>query len=187
MVLSSQVEARHVYVSEAVCMCAWKHCGKTLLTEPAHLSAFAGQAGLFVWTRCVSLPLRRACVRLRVCGCARPEVFRTESAHTQVKPEGSQEDVRTGLWPPTVVRASTSAVFIPSSLLPQHHPPFQRVRTHTVSLYQPRLSDSKNTSVLTAPRSKSTTRILKLHSSLSFFKPAINAYIQNVKCEYEYE
>lgn len=83
----------------------------------AHLSAFARLADLFVCMCYVSLHF---CVWVRLWGI--------ERAQTQVKPGGSQQDVFTRLWPPTVVKAFT--VSIPSSLHPRHHLPFQSKRGH---------------------------------------------------------
>lgn len=89
----------------------------------------------------VSLQLSSVCVCVSTCAL----LFRLwgiERAHTQVKPEGCQEDMCTGLWPPTVVKSFTLS--IPSSCLPQHHPFFPEwARTEMVLLHQPWLSDSK--------------------------------------------
>lgn len=109
-----------------VCVCRRVHvCMKALwynLVDWACTPVCICRTGKSV---CVCLWLHALCVRVWA------EVFRLwgiDRAHTQVKPEGSQGDVCTGLWPPTVVQAFT--VSIPSSVLPQHHPRFQSKRGH---------------------------------------------------------
>lgn len=110
---STSAASDQMYLSPRACVCmyAWK----AVVSE--HLSAFARLADLFVCMCYVSLHL---CVWARLWGI--------ERAQTQVKPGGSQQDVFTRLWPPTVVRAFT--VSIPSSLHPRHHLPSRSKRGH---------------------------------------------------------
>ena len=130
---ASKVAAKHVCVCICVCVCL-------CVCACVHESTVEKSCWLSLHTClhlqdrqiCLCAPVNMcACVCVWVWVCVCPEVLRLwgiDRAHTQVKPEGSQGDVRTGLWPPTVAQAFT--VSIPSSLLPRHHPPFQSEPGH---------------------------------------------------------
>lgn len=99
----------------------------------AHLSAFAGQAGLFVRMHRVTTPLESvcACECVRVCACVLARGVQTESAlRTQVKPWRmcALDCDQKQLWRP-LFRPSSSLDFL------FHHPSVQQlwIQTHSVS------------------------------------------------------